>query len=167
MEASVASSVDPTIRRTVKLSSNPREAPKCCAYSSLNNGFPCLHGTAVLKEKHGANRLHNFIANRHTSDAWKQQYENVLFDIPPQEDIDNVYISAKVMVAKEENLRIPKALPPPNGRPGENAGKRKKGFLERGPASEKRCIMKCGLCHQEGHHRGNCPLAQVFDGNQS
>jgi len=51
MEATVSSSVDPTVKRTVKLSTENRQAPSCCAYSSLNDGFPCLHGTAVLKEK--------------------------------------------------------------------------------------------------------------------
>ena len=82
----------------------------------------------MLKEKHGPQRLHNFVSSRHTTPTWKRQYENVLFDIPSQEDIDNVFINPKVLVAKGENVRIPKALPPPRDRPGNNAGKRKKGF---------------------------------------
>ena len=41
-------------------------------------------------------------------------------------------INSKVIVAKIQNLQIPKALPPPRGRPSTLEVNRKKGFLEGG-----------------------------------
>ena len=40
MEATVSSSIDPTVRRHVSLSSLENTPPSCCSYSNIGNGFP-------------------------------------------------------------------------------------------------------------------------------
>lgn len=166
MEATVKSYTNGSQSRLVRLSIEKQKVPSCCAYSKVKNGYPCLHGMAVLTEKHGRTNIHNFIDKRHLSMKWKDQYENVSFDLPTQADVDRIMVHAKVIVAKGENVRIPKALPPPRGRPVKGAGKRKKGWYERGPEAAKRRAYGCALCHQDDHNRLQCPLAQLYDNSQ-
>ena len=55
-------------------------------------------------------------------------------------------------MATKQNLHIPVALPPPRGRPAKNAGKRKRGFYERGPENPNRKPYNCSLCGLKGHN---------------
>jgi hypothetical protein len=71
--------------------------------------------------------------------------------------------NAKKLVAAKQNLMIPKAIPPPRGRPPKNAGKRLKQWYERGPGAKKKRVYTCSLCRGEGHTREDCFLRQIFD----
>jgi hypothetical protein len=57
---------------------------------------------------------------------------------------------------------IPKAIPPPRGRPVKNAGKRRKAWYEEGPHAKKKRVYTCGLCRGPDHQRKDCPLQQLF-----
>ena len=127
MEATAQSFTDGSRRRVVKLSSQPNTPPSCCSYSKNGSGVPCLHGIAVLSEKHGSPNLHKFIDKRHLTSAWHEQYTDITFPLPSQHDVDNVMVLAKRAVVKGDNLQIPKAIPPPRGRPVKGTGKRRKG----------------------------------------
>ena len=66
----VRSLTNPATQRRVIMPTAAQTVPSCCAYSSNNSGFPCLHGIAVILLKHGACNLHKFIAERHLTAAW-------------------------------------------------------------------------------------------------
>lgn len=163
MEATVLSRKDASQRRHVVLSTSDHTPPSCCSFSKLGDGFPCLHGVAVICEKYGSVNLHKFIAPRHISSSWKRQYENVNFTVPPQDKIDNVIQSAKRLVAMKQNLQIPKALPPPRGRPSKDAGIRRKSWFENGPSEKRRRVHLCSLCQSSSHRADQCDLRQLFD----
>lgn len=59
--------------------------------------------------------------------SWKMKYEKVSFELPPQNDVDNLMVQDKVMIAKGENIKILKVLTPPCGREFKKKGKWKKG----------------------------------------
>ena len=166
MEATVRSQTDGSVVRRVVLSRETHKPPSCCSYATSGSGFPCLHGVGVLSEKHGSSNLYKFIEKRHLTHAWRKQYENVSFSLPHQSSVDDVMIAAKKMVVSGNNLQVPKAIPPPRGRPVKHAGKRRKGWYERGPTARKRRSYSCSLCHLEGHLANVCPLRQIFDGNE-
>ena len=123
--------------------------------------FPCFHGTAVLCEKYGSHNLYKHIAWRHLTKAWKENYYD-LCSLPPAYSVDKVIKQAKRLVALRQHLKIPKAIPPPRGRPVKNAGKRKKGWYERGPAASKR-KYSCSLCRSETHSVTDCALRQLYE----
>lgn len=162
MEATVRSQVDGSITRTVTISDLPQTPPRCCAYSEKGSGFPCLHGVAVICEKYGTSNLYKFIERRHLTTTWKTQYENIFFSLPHQSLVDDVILAAKRQVISGKHLQVPKAIPPPRGRPVKNAGKRRKGWYERGPTASKRRSYSCSLCHLTGHVAKDCSLRQLF-----
>lgn len=76
-------------------------------------------------------------------------------------------VTASVLLAREGNIMIAKVLPPPRGRPVKGAGKRKKGWYERGPAAKRPHTYTCALYQKEGHTRADCPYGKLFDNKQS
>ena len=144
MQATVSSYTDPSQSRLVKLMINDG-IPLCCSYSNDGSGYPCLHGIAMLLHKYGPNELYKFIEIRHHTSSWKEQYAGYTFNIPDQCDVNQVLILAKTLVAKGDNVNVPKALPPPRGRPVHNAGKRKKSWYENGPAPKKNRTYSCSI----------------------
>ena len=76
------------------------------------------------------------------------QYEKERFSLPHQSAVDDVMNAAKRMVVSGNNLQVPKAIPPPHGRPVKNAGKRRKDWYERDPIAKKRRSYSCSLCYQ-------------------
>lgn len=166
MEATVTSRLDPTKTRRVVLSS-AGTIPSCCAYACNGGGFPCLHGVAVLSEKHGSINLHRYVESRNLTASWKQQYDTVQFNLPSQTDMDNVIIEAAHLVAMKQNLHIPVALPPPRGRPSTNTGTRKRSWYERGPDLPNKRSYNCSLCGLRGHNARICDLRQDFQGPHS
>lgn len=106
----------------------------------FDDGYPCLYGTDVLKEKHGCTSLHLFIDKSHRTSEWKKQYDEVSFDFPAQHDVDNVMVETVILVEKGENVMVPKSVPPPCGRLVKGVGKRKKGWYERGPDAKKKRV---------------------------
>ena len=167
MEASVSSSLEPTVKTIVKLNEDPRNPPFYCAYSSFNDGYVCLHSTAVVNEKHSAFSIHRFISGRHMTTVRKTQYEKITLNLPAQQDVDNEMVHEKVLVPHGEHVMIPKEILPPLGHPDKSAGKKKKSFLERGPSSKRRRTYSCGLCYKGGHVRKDCPFGQLFGATQS
>lgn len=165
-EATVRSVTNGSQLRTVKFTEVLNSPPCCCAYSADGTGFPCLHGVSVICEKHGIRNVHKFVDSRHHTAAWKLVYENVTFPVPPQFEVDAVLAKAKRLVLNGDNLQVPKALPPPRGRPVKHAGKRRKGWYERGPNAKKQRSYSCSLCHKEDHTAPNCPLRQLFEPTQ-
>ena len=160
MKATVTSLTDRSVRRLMILKEDPSETPQCCAYSKMNTGIPCLHGIAVLSEKYGASTLYKFIHPRHLTTAWKEQYEGLDFQLPVQSDVDSVVRAAKRSVVKGRNLQVPKALPPPRGRPVKGTVKRKKAWYERGPDARKKRSYSGSLCGSSGHTQKSCNLRQ-------
>ena len=108
------------------LPTTPHTPPVCCAYSSNGDGLPCYHGAAVITEKYGTVNTIKFVASRHLTEAWKNQYKNLVFDVPTQAEVDEVLDNGRLMVATGNNLQVPVALPPPRGRPIKNSGRRRK-----------------------------------------
>ena len=86
-----------------------------------------MYGVAVLCEKYGSSNIHRFVEQRNKTEQWKKTYADVVFPLPSQADVDDVISKAKLIVLTGENVNIPKALPPPRGRPVKNAGVRRKG----------------------------------------
>lgn len=54
--------------------------------------------------------------------SWQTTFTGVTFTIPFQSDVDDVVSKAKCLLLYRGILHIPKALPPPQGRPLKNAG---------------------------------------------
>lgn len=163
-EATVVSRSKGTLR-TVKISDDPHTPPSCCAHSTTGSGFPCFHSVAVLVRRFGPSLLHNFIHQRHLTAQWKLQYDNVYFNLPAEDEVERVITLGQTLVAKEQNVSIPVALPPPRGRPSSKAGKRKKGFLEQGPSAKRTRSYSCSICKVDGHTMDDCPLRQIFPDN--
>ena len=162
MEATVTSCTDVALQRRVRLSDARQSPPVCCGYSSNGDGIPCFHGVAVLCEKYRTANIHRFIAEKHLAARWSELYMDVSFTLPSQSDVDSVISRAKVSVIAGTNLTIPKSLPPPRGRPVKNAGVRRRGWFERGPAAKKKRGYTCGLCQKKGHISPQCQLRQLF-----
>ena len=72
-------------------------------------------------------------------------------------------LEAKQRVLSGEYLHLPKALPPPRGRPVKNAGLRKQGWHEHGATEPKTRVYMCSLCNLKGHTRDKCELRQMFE----
>lgn len=144
------------------ISSQSHVPPACCAYSNTGSGIPCLDGIAVVCEKHASANLYKLLDKRHLTSSWKEQYSNLTFTLPSQDDVASVSILAKSAVVAGDILNVTKAIAPPRGRPITGTGKRLKGWNERGAAAPKRRCYTCSLCHLEGHTRANCPIRQMF-----
>lgn len=162
MEATVKSQTDASVLRHVKFSNSDQTPPLCCAYSRSSQGFPCLHGVAVICEKHGSVNVHKFVEARHLTQTWRSQYDGVEWESPNQHEIDEVMRSARKQVDSDQTLQIPVALPPPRGRPPKNASKRLRSWYERG-AAQKRRRYSCALCGLDSHTAKNCDLRQIFE----
>lgn len=113
-------------------------APKVLQSCAKVTRFPCLHGIAVLSAKFVVSNLHQFVAERHLTKKWKKQYDNCTFQLPPQSCVDEVILSAMKLVVSGNNLHAPKAIPRLRGRPVKNAGKKPKGWYEKGPEPRKK-----------------------------
>ena len=164
IEATVASYKDGSKLRHVRFTEDGK-IPVCCAYAVFGDGFPCYHAVAVICQKYGQMNVHQFIEPKNQTTAWKKLYNGVMFSIPTQSEVDDVISNAKLAVLSKKNLEIPRALPPPRGRPQKNAGVRRKGWYEQGPSTKKKRSYSCSLCHRQGHVRNHCPLRQIFQGN--
>ena len=127
--------------------------------------MPCYHGAAVITEKYGTVNTIKFVASRHLTEAWKNQYKNLVFDVPTQAEVDEVLDNGRLMVATGNNLQVPVALPPPRGRPIKNSGRRRKSWYERGTAATKKRNYSCSLCRRPGHTAVNCDLKQSASGD--
>jgi hypothetical protein len=102
-----------------------------------------------------------FVAERHTTKAWKKLYENLEYNLPAQSDVDDVMVTAKKLVLDGNNIQIPKALAPPRGRPSKDSGKRKRCWFEQGPSYKKNRPYCCGLCGSAAHLQKDCPRKQM------
>lgn len=163
MEATVQSASDSSQLRHVVLNKEPQIPPSCCAFSQNGDGFPCYHGAAVIAEKYGALNMWKFVHIRHLTATWKSQYHNVSYTIPPQYKVDSVLEKAKSEVDSGDAIQVPKALAPPRGRPTKNAGKRYKGWYEKGPMFKKTKSHSCSICAASDHIASACALNQLFN----
>lgn len=148
--------------RIIRVIFSPKEQtpPICCAFSKVGDGYPCYHGVAAIIDKYGVSSVHKFIDARHLTKTWKEGYVGLEFRLPDQSQMDTVMIEAKKLVSSGQSLRVPKAIPPTRGRPGNDAGKRKQSFYEKGQGHKKRahCCSYCGLSDHVATH---CPLRQA------
>jgi hypothetical protein len=160
MRWAVRSLSNPAIVRQVVMPTEPQTVPKCCDYSKDGTGFPCLHGVAAIIQKHGVVNVYKFIDKKHLTAAWQDVYRGVEYNLPPQDEVDTVLREAKKKVLAGTAVQIPKALPPPRGRPPANAGIRKADWPEKGAAHGKKRAYTCGLCGRAGHTRDKCSLQQ-------
>jgi hypothetical protein len=157
----VQSLSDSTSRRRVVFSEAVQTPPLCCAYSRNGEGLPCRHGARAITAKHGSCRMHEFIDPFFLTKSWRAHYHGLEFAMPAQHDIDSVMLTAKRLVATGSNIRTPKALLPPRGRPVKHAGSRKRSWYEAGPGGKtKKRTYTCSLCNLEGHTARECSLAQ-------
>lgn len=163
MEATVRSQTDGSVLCRVVLRDTPQSPSLCCSHAQKGTGFSCVHGIAVLSEKFGVNNLHKFVAERHFTKTWRKEYENCTFQLPRQARVDEVIRSAKKLVGSGKNVHVPKATPTPRGRPAKNAGKRQKGWYEKGPETRKKLSYSCSLCRLEDYLSTGCQLRQLFD----
>ena len=62
---------------------------------------------------------------------------------------------------------MPKALPPPRGRPVKHAGPRKQAWYEQGTTKPKKREYLCSLCPLKGHTRDKCELLQMFEDDEA
>lgn len=162
----VRSARDATKKYRVVMSPFPNTPPSCCAWS-LVDGMPCDHGVAVAVRQHGTANLHKFIEVRYLSATWKLLYADATFELPAQHVLDRVMLEAKQRVLSGEYLHLPKALPPPRGRPVKDAGLRKQAWYEHGATSPKKREYLRSLCHLKGHTREKCELRQMFGDDQA
>lgn len=117
MEATVLGQVEPSTKRRKGFSPIPQMPPKFCSYSTNGDGFLCLHGATVIRDKYGTFILSQFISSLHLYSAWKKQYDSVLSILPYQSDIDRIIIEAEKMMSSGQNVSISVALDPSRGRP--------------------------------------------------
>lgn len=96
-------------------------------------------------------------------ESWRKKYENIPFSIQPQPTIDDVILEVKKFVLSGSNFQVPIELNSPRGRPVKNAGKRKKGWYERGPITRKIRSYSWYLCHLEGQTASQCDFRQLFE----
>ena len=150
----------------VVMSKQPNTPPACCAWSQVD-GMPCDHGIAVIVQQHGAANLYKFIDLRYHSATWKLLYAGATFELPAQHVLDRVMLEAKQCVLSGEYLHLPKALPPPRGRPVKHAGPRKQAWYEQGATKPKKREYLCSLCHLKGHTRDKCELRQMFEDDEA
>jgi len=158
----VGSLANTTVKRQVVMSLLPHTPPACCAWS-LVSGIPCYHGAAVILQNHGAANMHKFIEQRYLSAPWKDMYSEAEYKLPAQHVFDGILLEAKQRVFSGDCLHMPKALPPPRGRPVTNAGERNQSWYEQGSAKPNKRVYLCSLCHRKGHARDKCDLRQMFD----
>ena len=140
----------------------PNTPPACCAWS-LVSGIPCYHGAAVILQNHGAANMYKFVEPRYLSVHWKAMYAQATFELPAQHVFDGIMLEAKQRVLSGDCLQMPKALPPPRGRPVTSTGERNQTWYEQGTAKPKKRVYLCSLCHRKGHKREKCELRQIFD----
>jgi hypothetical protein len=160
--AYVACTSDPTKNFAVTFThSDVQTPPECCAYSKDFSGFPCYHGVAAIIDRHGAANVCKYVAERHTTRAWKRLYRDLEYNLPVQSDVDDAIVAAKRLVLNGHNLHIPKALAPPRGRPSKDSGKRKGSWFEQGPSGKKNRPYCCSLCHSASHLKKDCPRRQA------
>ena len=119
--------------------------------------------TAVILQNHGAANVWKFIERRHLSAAWKDMYRDAEYKTPPQHVMDDIMLRAKQRVLSGTYLLMPKALPPPRGRPVKNSGERNRSWYEHGTTNPKKRVYLCGLCRLKGHTSAKCELKQMFD----
>ena len=162
----VGSLRDATKKYRVRLSPHPHTPPECCAWAQVD-GMPCNHGVAVVLRYNGAANLNKFIHARYLSKTWRDMYAEAEFELPAQHVLDQVMLEAKQRVLSGEYLHLPKALPPPRGRPVKNAGLRMQGWYEQGATKPKKRGYLCSLCNLQGHTRENCELRQVFEDDEA
>lgn len=166
MEATVSSFTDGSVNRLLLLNNSPQTPPSCFGYPTNRIGYPCLHGIAVICEKHGATNSHRFDDAKYLTVRRNELYDNANFQIPAQADVDIFIAKGNMLVLSGEIINIPKALSPPRGFRVKNSGVRMKVWYERGPAAPKKRIYSCSLCHQEGHVSTTCELRQFFEPTQ-
>jgi len=157
----VGSFSNASVKRRVKMSMIAFTPPECCAYS-VNTGFPCYHGAAVIMQQYGAANMYKFVDKQHHSAAWKAVYEGATYEVPAQHVVDGIILAAKKLVLSGDYLHQPKAFPPRRGRPVTDAGTRKQAWYEHGAAKTTRVYL-CSLCKCAGHTRDKCELRQLFD----
>ena len=131
--------VNTTVKRKVVMNLLPNTPPACCAWY-LVNGMPCYHGAAVILQVHGAAKLFKFIEPRYFSAHWKAMYAKATFELPAQLVFDGTMLEAKQRVLSGDCLHMPKALPPPRGRPVTSAGERNQTWYEQVTAKLKKRV---------------------------
>ena len=117
IEATVYSFRDATNTRKLVMSSEQQTPPACCVYSIVSDGFLYWHGTAMLFDKYGIVRYHQFIGQRNLSTRWKEQYDGISFKLQCQADVDRVLLDSQDAIHRGECMNVPKALAPQFRRP--------------------------------------------------
>ena len=79
MEWRVRSEWNGAIERLGVLSPIPNTPPNCCAFSRKGDGYLCYHGAAVILEKHGMVNMYKFISLRHSTESWREMYNDLVF----------------------------------------------------------------------------------------
>lgn len=70
----MAIQTDATLPRRLLFSTDRQTPPSDSIFSRAGDCVPCLHSLSVFSENHGSLNLHPFIAKRHLSSEWCQQY---------------------------------------------------------------------------------------------
>ena len=147
----VGSFSNASVKRRVKMSMIAFTPPECCAYS-VNTGFPCYHGAAVIMQQYGAANMYKFVDKQHHSAAWKAVYEGATYEVPAQHVVDGIILAAKKLVLSGDYLHQPKAFPPRRGRPVTDAGTRKQAWYEHGAAKTTRVYLPLQPVQMRGAH---------------
>lgn len=85
-----------------------------------------------------------------------------MFTIPSQTDVDSLLTAAKLALMNEPDIKIPKTLQPPSGRPVTNAAKRREEFYKQAPAAKRRRSNSCSLGLKDNHISACFPLRELF-----
>lgn len=108
VDVSVASYNDGSFRRYVHFPHDHGEIPKCCGYTDIPEGFPCLHGVSVICEKFGSFKVRNLVEAGNCTQLWKRIYRDVTFSLPSQAGVDDVNSITKLSILSGDSLNIPK-----------------------------------------------------------
>jgi len=115
-----------------------------------STGLPCVHCCAAARA--GSNRIEDYVAPLYRTDAWKEQYANVVCTLPSQADIE------KHEHLFNPRLKLPPLLKKPKGRPRNNLRTRTyMDDLKEGKGSKKRPVT-CRACFKRGHTKRKCPF---------
>ena len=164
VEAKVQSRSDPTLWRRVIFSNEPQTPPSCCLHSTNGSSFPCWHGVAAIIVKHGEASVHKFVSPRHLTSNWRQDYDDISFQVPTETDLEHARQAAHIAINTGGNTLLPVAISPPRGRPPKDASKRLISWYQDGfKDGKKKRKYTCSLCEAEGHTFRNCPLRQHED----
>lgn len=86
-------------------------APLCRSFVNDGDVFPCLCGIAAMIEKHEKVNMYQLISMNSLIATWKRQYQNFVYPIPFQSDVDMAIIKAAEQGTAGNLLKIPVSVP--------------------------------------------------------